>query len=181
MDDARRRVLSPALDQAASASSLSEQTDQVVGAFIRAGFQHASVLGERTLEAFGKILSEAKDQGATPTATLQRLFKESPEAIEAELKLWLTAQVDQVHDELTPTQLRYYRAALLESFAGYPLTGDYQQHVGDLGAARAALDLEHGSKGPVLATLLRKIAAGGRSDLLGLIRSFHGPRAGKTP
>jgi hypothetical protein len=99
---------------------------------------------------------------------------ESPAALESELKRWVDGEVGKVSGDLTPAQSRYFKAALIASFAGYALTGDYQKALGDLGPARAALDEEAGGKGAALAALLRKIAAGGRNDLLGLIRSYNG-------
>lgn len=173
-DETRQKTLSPSLDLASRSNSASELVDAVGGAFLRASFARLKVLGESGIEAVSHVLHDAEVNGSSPTETLRQLFKESPGAVEAELKRWINGEVDQVRDDLTPAQLRYYKAALLESFAGYPLSGDYQMTAGDLGAARKALDEEAGGKGPVMATLLRKIAADGRRDLLGLIKSYNG-------
>lgn len=173
-DAARQETLSPSLDGAARDASLAESLDGVSGAFFRASYARLKVLGESGIEAVSTILHATEANGASPSEILRQLFKESPAAIESELKRWIDGEVDQVRGDLTPTQLRYFKAALLESFAGYPLTGDHQMRVGDLGSARRALDEEAGSKAPVMATLLRKIAADGRRDLLGLIKSYNG-------
>lgn len=173
-DEARESTLAPSIDRAAQASSPSESVDAISGAFLRASYARLKVLGESGIEAVGSILNDAQSEGASPSETLRRLFLESPAVLESELKRWVDGEVGKVSGDLTPAQSRYFKAALIESFAGYALTGDYQKALGDLGPARAALDDEAGGKGAALAALLRKIAAGGRNDLLGLIRSYNG-------
>lgn len=170
----RQSALTPGLDAAAQAASPAEALDDISGAFYRAIYPRLKTLGATGIEAVSQVLHDADRKGLSPSETLRLLFKEAPGALESELNRWIGGEVAKVQKALTPAQTRYFRAALLESFAGYPLTGDYHILLGDLAASRAALDRESGARGPVLATLLRKIAAGGRSDLLGLIRSYNG-------
>ena len=181
MDEARQAQFSEAMDQAAGASSAAEAVDGVTGAFLRATYERLKVLGTSGVEAWGRILHESESEGASSSQTLQRLFKESPAALEAEIRQWVEGKVHALSHDLTPAQSQYYRSALLESFAGYPVSGDYQNALGDLGAAREALDQESGSKGAILAAVIRKIAAGGRGDLVGLIRTYNGQQRKNNP
>lgn len=180
-DEDRQEKLSPRLDVASSATSAAESLDSLSGAFLRASYARLKVLGESGIEVLGQILKDAESRGDSPSETLRKLIKESPSAVESELHRWIEGEALKVSKDLTPAQARYYKAALLESFAGYPVTGDYQKSLGDLGPSREALDQEAGTKGPVLAALLRKIAAGGRDDLLGLLRSYNGQRRRERP
>lgn len=174
LDEARHQAFSPPLEKAAGAESAAEALDSVTGAFLRASYERLKVLGESGVDALGRIINEGQSHGSSPTETLQRLFKESPAAIETELNRWVEEKVHELSRDLTPAQCRYYKAALLESFAGFPVSGDYQTALGDLGPARESLDQEAGAKGAVLAAVIRKIAAGGRDDLVGLIRTYNG-------
>lgn len=181
LDAAREQAFGPSLEDAAGSASAAESLDGVTGAFLRATYARLKVLGESGVETFSQILHAGEAEGSSPTETLKRLFRESPAAMETELNRWIEGETRQVSPVLTPVQTRYYKAALLESFAGFAVTGDYQKALGDLGAAREALDAEAGGKGAALAAVIRKITAGGRSDLLGLIQTYNGQRRQTPP
>lgn len=180
-DEDRQHAFSKALEHAGGPGSPAEAIDGVSGAFLRASYERLRVLGETGIEAFGRILDESQSEGLSPTETLKKLVKSSPSAIEAELTRWVEGEVQNLKDDLTPAQARYFKAALLESFAGFPVSGDYHNALGDLGPSREALNQEAGAQGSVMAAVLRKIAAGGRRDLVGLIRAYNGRNRKSAP
>jgi conjugal transfer mating pair stabilization protein TraG len=172
--DQVRRSLAPSLDRAAETRSPSEWLDRTAGQFLRAAGTRLSVLSEGGVETFAHILNDGMKEGQSPLEILKTLATEGPERLEGEILRWVGNEARRVEGDLTPAQQRYFKAALLECFAGLPLGGDYQMAFGDLGPARKALDEEAGSKGPAIAAILRKISGGSRNDLLGLLRSYNG-------
>ena len=169
-----RRSLAPILDRSADTHSPSEWLNQTAGQFLRAAGTRLSVLSEGGVETFAQILNEGLRDGQSPLEILKRIATEGPDRLEGEILRWVGNEARRVEEDLTPAQQRYYKAALLECFAGIPLGSDYQMAFGDLGQARKALDEEAGSKGPAIAAILRKVSGGGRNDLLGLLRSYNG-------
>lgn len=167
-------AMMPLIQRAAETDDPAERVDGLFGAFLRDAGTHLGVLGEQGIEAYAAIMHQASDEGLSARETVLKLAREMPEAVNRGIERWIDGKSEAARQDLTPAQWQYYRAALLESFGGVALTGDYQTGIGDLGAARSALDREAGTNGPAIATILRKMAGGARADLQGLLRSYNG-------
>lgn len=86
-------------------------------------------------------------------------------------KQWADQRVGAVSDRLTSSQQAYYRAAMIDTFAGIAVFGE---KAGDLGAAKQKLlDEEGQDNGSNIAQLLKQAAGQNRKDLIDQIGNYN--------
>ncbi len=157
-----------------SQSSAAELEYDVIGGAIYGAAQYINAAGStvsvtRFLDAF----NNARDQGHGWGESLVASIKAAPQEAEKAFDTWAENRLAETHGQLTPAQQAYYRATLLESFAGIPVTGEYNPFFGKLSAAKARLIEDEGATAEDIANLLRRAAGQNRGDLLGLIGNYN--------
>lgn len=164
-----------------SDSSPAEWEYDVVGGGIYDAAQKLSSLGSATVSGFLNAFDAARSHGKTISASLLEAMASAPEEASKAYDAWANERLARTGGKLTSGQSNYYKAALLESFAGLPLTGDYNPNLGDLSKAKEILFNEDPESAEDISALLRRAAGQNRPDLVDLIGQYNGARSSERP
>jgi conjugal transfer mating pair stabilization protein TraG len=145
----------------------------VIGGAIYDTAQHLSGVGGAAVNGFLNAFNAARDQGQGFGPALLEAAKSAPEEARKAFSAWAEEKVAATGDNLTPAQQAYYRASLLESFAGVAVTGDYHPDFGSLADAQRRLTAEDPETASDIAELLRRAAGQNRHDLIDLVGHFN--------
>ncbi|MDD1649237.1 MAG: conjugal transfer protein TraG N-terminal domain-containing protein [Methylococcaceae bacterium] len=174
MDDEASDYFREAIHQAATAqASPAELSYDVIGGAIYDTAQHLSGVGGAAVNGFLNAFNAARDQGQGFGPALLEAAKSAPEEARQAFSAWAEEKVAATGDNLTPAQQAYYRASLLESFAGVAVTGDYHPDFGSLADAQRRLTAEDPETASDIAELLRRAAGQNRHDLIDLVGHFN--------
>jgi conjugal transfer mating pair stabilization protein TraG len=160
-----------------SDGSPAELEYDVVGGGIYDAAQKLSSLGSATLDGFVNAFEVARSHGKSIGDSLIEAVRSAPDDASKAYNLWVNEHLARTDGKLTQGQSNYYRAALLESFAGIPLTGDYNQHLGDMSKAKENLFNEEPESAEDISELLRRAAGQNRPDLVDLIGQYNAARS----
>ena len=164
-----------------SDSSPAELEYDVLGGGIYDVAQKVSSIGNSAVQGFLVAFDRARERGLGLGDSLIKAVRDTPTEASNALNAWTETRVAETGDRLTAPQQAYYRAALLESLAGLPLSGDYNPTLGNQSAARERLQSHEGEMAADIANLLRRAAGQNRPDLLDLLANFNRARSLDLP
>jgi len=161
-----------------SQSSAAELEYDVIGGAIYSAIQGINALGHGSVQGFLNAFDAARNQGQTWGESLFSAIKSAPDEALKAIGGWADQRVADTGSKLTTAQRSYYRAAITESFAGVPLTDDYEPFKGNLSTAKQRLAEEDRDLSDDVANILRRAAGQNRGDLLDLIANYNRAKKG---
>jgi conjugal transfer mating pair stabilization protein TraG len=127
-----------------------------------------------SVSEFIQYADEAYSKGADAWEAIKYGASQSQAGFTEATKHWADQRVSAVAERLTPSQQAYYRAAMIDTFAGVAVFGE---NAGDLGVARQnLLDEEGQDDGSNIAQLLKQAVGQNRNDLIDQIGNYNRAR-----
>jgi conjugal transfer mating pair stabilization protein TraG len=154
--------------------SAAEASYNYLGGSLYNSAKNIEAVGAGTKGVVNEFLSradEAYSKGADYWEAIKFGASKSQAGFTEATKYWADQRVEAVADRLTPSQQVYYRAAMIDTFAGIAAFGE---NTGDLGVARQnLLDEEGQADGSNIAQLLKQAAGQNRKDLIDQIGNYN--------
>ena len=154
--------------------SAAEASYNYLGGSLYNSAKNMEAVGAGSRQFVKEFMSHANDahsKGADYWDAIKYGASQSYSGFKEATKNWADQRVNEVADELTPSQQAYYRAAMIDTFAGIAV---YGENTGDLGNARHRLIDEEGSgDGNNIAQLLKSAAGQNRKDLIDQIGNYN--------
>ncbi|WGS83863.1 conjugal transfer protein TraG N-terminal domain-containing protein [Methylomonas sp. UP202] len=130
--------------------------------------------GAESIKEFTSNTREAYSNGASFWESVKYGASKSYSGFIQTTQAWADQRINEIGDELTPSQKAYYRAAMFEAFAGISVGGGYS---GNLAAAKQQLIKEEGYvDGNNISKLLLSAVGQNRMDLINQIGNFNRAR-----
>ncbi|MBS1211413.1 MAG: conjugal transfer protein TraG [Proteobacteria bacterium] len=161
-----------------SQSSAAELEYDVIGGSIYSATQAISAAGHGSVQGFLNAFDAARNRGETWSESLFSAIKSTPDEAWKAIQGWASQRAAETGTKLTPAQRKYYEAAMIESFAGVQLSGNYSPYQGHLSSTEQRLEADHGDASQDIASLLRRAAGQNRSDLIDLLANYNRAQSG---
>ncbi len=164
-------------DAANESPSAAEASYNYLGGSLYNSAKNIEAFGAGTKGSVNEFIAhadEAYSKGADEWEAIKYGASRSQSGFTEATKHWADQRVSAVADRLTPSQQAYYRAAMVDTFAGIAVFGE---NAGDLGAARQNLLEEEGQDdGSNIVQLLKQAAGQNRNDLIDQIGNYNRAR-----
>jgi len=131
----------------------------------------AGSAGNEYVKQFNDSYDEARSKGSDIWNSIKSAASQSYPGFKQATQSWADQRVNQVANQLTPSQQAYYRAAMFEAFAGIDIGGSDRGALDSL--KQRLIDEEGNVDGNNIAKLLSSAVGQNRMDLVNQIGNYN--------